>query len=246
MNIKKLSAVLFMSALFAIPAKAALISPDIIFGSGNTNGGFTVITNGDLELGIRAKRRYSPNDQIGVGIVQDAAGNYLFDSSTATAVIPSNMSFWSFDWSINSDVADGSDALNTYSYLISYDTDPSAAVSLQTYDPLSALSTGYYLGNNASGNGGATFETGGDEDFSTVNVAQNSVNMGFLMGGPLGSGQFQVSLSAFQNGLEVASTSINVFVDTTPTAASAPATALLFSVALGGIVLYRRKKHVQV
>ena len=164
---------------FLTPAYAGTITPDIIFGSGNTNRGFTVETVGDLELGLRAKQRYtSANDAIGVGIVQDAAGNYLFDSTAQT--VPAGRSVWNFDWSINSDIANGTTALDAYSYQIAVYYGPSGAGNMEIYDPLSAISTGCYLGTNASGNGGATFDSAGAEDFNLFNVAQNSVNMGFL------------------------------------------------------------------
>lgn len=246
MNITKLTFAALTAGLFAAPAYSASITPDIIFGSGNVNRGFTVATSGDLELGLRAKRRYtSPNDQIGVGIVQDGAGNYLFDSTGQT--VPAGRSLWSFDWSINSDVADGSDTLDTYTYQIAVDYDGSAAENMQTYDPLGAFENSY-VGTNLTGNGGAGSEAPGIVhsvlgNFSTNNVAQNSVNLGFLAGSPeLGAGQFRVSLTAFLSGTEVASTDINVFVDTTPPAIPLPAGGVLLVTALGGLALKRRRK----
>lgn len=226
---------------FTAPAFAGTITPDIIFGSGNVNRGFTVETVGDLELGLRAKRRYTaPNDQIGVGIVQDGAGNYLIDSTGQTA--PPGRSIWSFDWSINSDITDGSTRLDAFTYEIVVDYDPSAAENLQTYSPLSVLSTGYYLGTNASGNGSASFTAGGLGDLSLFNVAQNSVNMGFLTGAPIGAGQYSVALRALFRGDLFASTSIDVYVDTLPSPVPLPAGGLLLLSGLGGIVAFKRRK----
>lgn len=241
MKIMKTLSIAAVTGFLALPAMAANVTPDIIFGSGNHNGGFTVATIGDLELGLRAKRRYTtPNDAIGVGIIQDAAGNYLFDSTGAT--VPAGRSYWSYDWSINSDIADGSDSLGTYKYQISVDYDPSAAENMQIYDPLGAVSTGYYLGTNATANGAATFDSGGDEDFSAFNVAQNSVNMGFLPGAPIGAGQFRVSLTAFDSAGVVGSTSINVYADTPVSAVPLPAGGFLLLTALGGLALRRKRK----
>lgn len=245
MNVKRLICAAVILTGFAAPGMAGTITPDIIFGSGNSNRGFTVETVGDLELGLRAKQRYTaPNDAIGAGIIQDAAGNYLFDSTGQS--VPANRSIWNFDWSINTDTADGSTALDAYDFSISVDFDPSAAENLVTYDPLSAISTGYYLGTNASGNGSAGFDSGGDEDFSQFNVAQNSVNMGFLPGAPLGAGQYSVSLSAFSAGNLVASTRINVYVDTQPAPVPLPAGALLLPVGLGAFALMRRRQRQNV
>lgn len=241
MHLKKLAYAAAAVTGFLTPAYAGTITPDIIFGSGNTNRGFTVETVGDLELGLRAKQRFtSANDAIGVGIVQDAAGNYLFDSTGQT--VPAGRSVWNFDWSINSDITNGTTALDAYSYQIAVDYDPSAAENMQTYDPLSAISTGYYLGTNASGNGGATFESGGDEDFSLFNVAQNSVNMGFLLAAPVGAGQYRVELSAFSGTALVGSTSIDVYVDTTPAPIPLPAGGVLLLSGLAGVAALKRRK----
>ena len=40
-------------------AKAANGTPDVIFGSGNANGSFTVASGGGVELGLRAKVRFN-------------------------------------------------------------------------------------------------------------------------------------------------------------------------------------------
>lgn len=238
-------------------ARAGLITPGIIWGEGNINQGFTTSIVDGLELGLRAKKRYpSPNDSIGVGIIQDAQGNYLFDSTGTT--IPANRSIWSFDWSINSDINNGINPLTTYSYIIGVDYDPSPLTNLMTYNPLSSTSTGYYLGNNDS-----WINTDGDKssavnvaDFipaadsllagslmENSNIAQNSVNMGFLPGAPLGSGQYVITLSAFSDSNDlVASTSIDVFVDTTPVNAPSTITLLAFC---GSILFLRRRKIKQ-
>lgn len=241
---------------FTSVSQAALITPGIIWGEGNTNQGFTTTIVNGLELGLRAKKRFpSPNDNIDVGIIQDSQGNYLFDSTGVS--LPTNRSIWSFDWSINSDNIDGDRPLTTYSYIIGVDYDPSPLTNLQTYNPLSGQSTGYYLGNNSSwinangnkatsANVAAAIPADGTSAIgstvSNFNIAQNSVNMGFLPGAPVSSGQYQVTLSAFSDSNDlVASTAINVFVDTTPV--NAPPT---FSIlALFGSVFCLRKKLKQ-
>ncbi|MCG8493699.1 MAG: hypothetical protein MI743_18920, partial [Sneathiellales bacterium] len=37
---------------------AANVNPDVIFGSGNANGGFTVGSSNNIEVGLRAKQRF--------------------------------------------------------------------------------------------------------------------------------------------------------------------------------------------
>lgn len=221
-------------------AHASLITSDIIFGSGNTNRGFTIETFGDLELALRAKQRYTPNDVLGVGIVQDIDGNYLFDSTGAS--VPANRSFWNFDWSINSDITDGSTFLSEFQFLMRVDFDPSAGVSFFDYNPLGPSPANYYLGNNSTPNGGGIF-TSDTLLLGANNVAQNSVNMGFIPGAPIGAGQFRIELQAMDaNGGMIGSTAIDVFVDTTPV--SEPAMLGVFAISFGLLAFRtsRRKK----
>ena len=235
----KMRFALLLTLLFASTVNAALITNDKIFGSGNVNRGFTVATFGDLELALRAKQRYtSPNDALGVGIVQDIAGNYLFDSTGQT--VPSNRALWSFDWSINSDIVDGSDPLNTYNYIMRVDYDPSAAINFIEYDPLGIFGTGFYLGTNATDNGASSFSVDMTQ-FGSFNLAQNSVNYGFLPGAPLGSGQYRIELQAPDaSGQLIGASAIDVYVDTTPV--NAPASFGMLILAMSGLIIVRLKK----
>ena len=232
-----------IAASFAMTqtASAGLITPDIIWGDGNTNRGFEVTTVGSLELGMRAKLRYSsPNDKIGEGIIQNGAGDYLFDSAANSA--PAGRAIWNFDWSINSNTDGGGGTLDAFTYLISFDSDSSAAVNFLGYDPLGAVSTGAYLGTNANGNGGAPFSAPGTGDFGANNVAQNSVNYGFLGGaGPLGDGEYAVKIEAFSGTALVGSSEINVIVGPGVGTVPVPGVLALMLAGMGGLVLTRRR-----
>lgn len=238
MNFKSLTAAAFMAACISLPVSAGMITPGIIWGEGNTNQGFTVETFADVELGLRAKLRYpTPSDQLGTGIVQDADGNYIFD--TTGKAVPSDRSIFNFDWSINTK----GDALDLFTFVLGVDYDPTFGVDLFEYDPVSVA----YLGDsdswiNTDGGKSPIPQTVVDTttDLSLFSVAQNSVNMGFLPGAPLGAGAYQISLSAFdRNGDSLGATTINVIVDSVPV--SAPATSILLSAAFGGLVILRRK-----
>lgn len=228
---------MFAGASVAAPVNGTGdVTPDVIFGSGNANGSFTGATAGDVELALRAKLRYDLNGVAANTFNYDGTDTYTFDSSQSTT--PANRSLFNFEWSISTLTA----ALDTFTYLLTVDTDPTVNVGgLISYDPLGLISTGYYLGTALSGNGGAAFQSGGDEDFSQFTVAQNSVNMGFLSGAPLGSGQFTFTLSAFRGTDLVNSTSIDVIVDA-PAPIPLPAAGFMLLAGLGGLAMVRRRR----
>jgi hypothetical protein len=208
------------AALLSIgTANAANVTPDVIFGSGNANGAFTIDTEGTLELGLRAKLRYNDTGAPEDTFNYDGVDTYTF---VQTAGTPSDRSVFNFEWSVNSDTADGSDTLDSYTYLLEYDTDTTAGEAFVSYDPFgdpfTTPATGAYFGNNSSGNGSASFVFVPAELIalqSSNNVGQNSVNYGFLPGAPLGDGIYTIVLSAFADGdmsSPVARTAITVVV----------------------------------
>lgn len=236
MNIKQLAA---MSALMVVGCPltfAAPVTPDIIFGSGNDNGSFTVTTfdaGGEIELGLRAKLRYNDAGQPENIFNWDGVDTYSF---APTAGTPANRSVFNFEWSVNTE-----DTGNTIASLIGsgaraqidFDIDPSASTNFVSYDPFSLDA---YYGTNATLNGGGTYDT--DTPIAGATVAQNSVNYGFLPGAPLGSGIYDVRLSAFDsNGAQVGSTAITV--NTVP----APSILALMVLGLAGLGFGRYRKQ---
>ncbi|MCQ8185139.1 VPLPA-CTERM sorting domain-containing protein [Parvularcula maris] len=193
-------------------ASAANVTPDIIFGSDNANGSFTIDTEQTLELGLRAKLRYDDQGDPQNTFNYDGVDTYTF---VQTAGTPSNRSVFNFEWSINSDTADGSDTLDSYVYLLAVDFDPGAGTNFVFYDPVRTFGTNAWYGDNDTANGGGTVANAGGSEINDFNVAQNSVNYGFIPNAPLGDGIYSIILSAFAPGdldNPVATTSINVVV----------------------------------
>jgi len=225
------------------------VTNNVIFGGGNSNAAFTGIRVGSLELALRAKVRYDASHSCGgVGCAQNQF-NYTNGNTytflTAQSNAPANRSIFNFEWSINSNADGMGAALSTYTYRIDIDTDPTVHVGNNvSYNPMSIFSTGYYLGTNASPAGGALFRPGGTGNLNRFNLAQNSVNLGFLPGTNLGRGQFTIRLSAFggNGGALVGSTAINVIVDT-PAQVPLPAGAGLLAMALAGLRIARPAKR---
>lgn len=227
-------------------ADAGLLTSEVIFGSGNANGGFTIEQFGSLELGLRAKLRYNENGQAENTFPWDSADTYTFYQADGNA--PSNHAIWNFEWSINTSWDDNGVNLNAYNYLIEINGDNGFSSS---YNPFGALRN-VSLGNNSTQNGGGVgrgwlgWVFGGTP--TNYNVAQESVNIGFSNISnsgfdPQSLGMYEITLSAFQNGQTVGSNTIFVNMQSEPNAVSESATLALFSLGLVGLGALRRRKR---
>jgi hypothetical protein len=237
MNLKQLAT---MSALMLIggqPALGALITPDVIFGSGNDNGSFTVTTfdsGGIIELGLRAKLRYNDAGNPENTFNWDGVNTYTF---APTAGTPANRSVFNYEWSINTQDRGASieSLIGSGAYArIEYDIDPSALTSFVSYNPFDFDA---YYGTNATGNGGGTYDNTGTP-VSGATVAQNSVNYGFLPGAPLGQGIYDVRLTAFNSSdQQLGSTAIRI------NSVPEPSILALMGLGLAGLSFARYRKQ---
>ena len=187
-----------VAGLAAGTASADTVTPDVIFGSGNANGSFTLATGGGVELGLRAKVRFNESNLPENTFNYDGGSTYSFDpgvpGGSGFGFAPNSLSTasWNFEWSINSDVAGPSDgpadgapttdpnrALNGLTYELKIDFDPGAGTNFLIFDPINdLLNADHALGHNGTGNGGGisdplNFLT----NISDFNVAQNSWNI---------------------------------------------------------------------
>ena len=252
------------STAFGAPAFDQNVTPDVIFGSGNANGSYTVDRSSGVEIGLRGKLRFnsanSPENTFnsnGDGSYTFQAGNpptgFGFDPNSPTTPV------WNFEWSVNTDY-DGSSglALDDLTYELSMDADPSSGVNAMAFDPITIAAgdriSDHAFGDNSTGNGGgvtasnalATYVDGSgtnyDELIAQNNVAQNSWSYEFFNdSGPLAGfdpndiGEYEISLAAFNaDGSEVSRSTITINV------VPAPASASLL--ALGGLAATRRRR----
>lgn len=239
MKLKQLATMSALMVIGAPSAFAAPITPDIIFGSGNANGSFTVTTfdaGGNIELGLRAKLRYNDAGQPENTFNWDGVDTYSFSQTAGT---PANRSVFNYEWSINTEGTGSTleQLINAGARAqIDFDIDPSVSTNFLSYNPF-ALDA--YYGTNATSNGGGTYDATGTP-VSVATVAQNSVNYAWAggMGGPLGSGIYDVRLSAFNsNGEQVGSTAIRI--NTVPV----PSILALMGLGLAGLGFARRRKQ---
>jgi len=267
MTATRLSSLSIMAALLggATQLHAAIVydanvTPDTIFGSGNSNGGFAVDENATVgvELGLRAKIRFNEQNQPENIFNSDGAGNYTFVAGVPAVGFGSgstSTASWSFEWSINSNYNNAGGVLDSFDYMLSIDfNEAEGAEQFLAFDPINVSWADHSTGTNATGNGAGTKAAGTfdspnpasyDSLISTNNVAQNSWNMeffddpgnGFTFNGN-DEGEYIIRLEAFVKGTTtnpVASTEIAV------QSVPEPTTAGLLLLGLGALA-YRRRQ----
>ena len=219
-----------MTTTFGMPSPYDQdITPDVIFGSGNGNGSFTVDRQNGVELGMRGKQRFPT-----AGIYNsNGDGTYTFHTGSGTASFPK--SEWSFDFTVNTDY-DGSSGwkVGDLTYEIGMDNDPGAGTDYLVFDPIAVDSLIPYvpaeppvpfwdhsMGDNGTANGGG-LEAGDAMTYmtylATYNVAQNSWQPTFYQNyaqyswDPDVPGRYEYYLAAFDGSTEVARTAITLVV----------------------------------
>ncbi len=238
------------SAAMATPVNGTgYVTPDVIFGSGNTNGSFTGVTTNNVELGLRGKLRYNASGAPETTFNYDGDKTYTFQPSDGTA--PGNRSLFNFEWTINTDFSgQGGLNLNDLTYLFEIDYDPTIGTDfVWAFDPVNVPNADHAIGTNSTGNGGgvnATDSADYQELIANNNVAQNSWNLGFFPVfdfDPQTEGMFTINLSAFSSNGQVASTSIDIIYGDVPAAVPLPATLPLLFIALGGMGVMTRRRR---
>jgi hypothetical protein len=187
---------------FSAPSQASTllfdqsVSSDILFGSGNGNGSFTIDQNNGVELGLRAKVRFDDITNLPTGTYNsNGDGSYSHSKGEPPDTSPPKPGWWvgrqaarwNFEWSINSDYLETlGRSLGDLVYELGIDSDPSAGESFSVFDPVnSSGAQDHGIGNNSTANGaGDDDNPRTDPEYATLiannNVAQNSWNMEFF------------------------------------------------------------------
>ena len=168
-------AALCANTAFAVPLYDQNITPDVIFGSGNANGAWTVETDNNVEVGLRAKVR-------GANVFNsNGDGSYNHDSGFSSGTAAK----WNFEFSVNQN-ADGASnpgrLFDDVSVMMAIDTDPSAGISWAPFPPLTVWIDNAY-GTNATANGAGADDLLTNLAMGTVDgyyVVQNSQNVGWM------------------------------------------------------------------
>ena len=240
------SATLFVAALLAGQAQALVlfdqnITPDVLYGSGNANGGWTVQTDNNVELGIRTHVRMPTPLNV---FNSNGDGTYSY----ASGVI-SGKSLWNYDFSFNLN-QDGSSNpgrdFNNTRITLGVDTDGGAGQSFFFVDPTTNWTDNAY-GDNSTGNGN------GDDTAATnavlgggLYVLQNSQNFAWTGLDPtLGPATWDFTLQAWDDSggapALLSQVGMSVLIDGGAQIPE-PSTFLLLSAGLLGFA-WRRKKQ---
>lgn len=264
-----------LCAILSAGSHAALmydqnVTPDVIFGSGNANGSFTVDQQNGIELGLRGKLRHSADGSPQNIFNSNGDGTYSFNAGVApTQSFPT--AEWSFEWSVNSDYLDeseggqGATPLSSYTYLLSLDTDPSAATDFSIFfDPITGMNVfgetywDHALGNNSTGNGDGIVTDGSgttadredryEDNLDAFNVAQNSWKAHWFFGptfDPTLDATYDISLAAFGSTSRnpLAQTSIQIIVGDGGGSTEVPLPATLPLLGLGLCALRLRLRR---
>jgi len=235
------AAIIAASASFAL---ADNVNPDVIFGSGNANGSFTIATGSNIEIGLRGKLRYNSLGQPENTFNQVGSSNtYRFDKGAP--VSNPNRGLWNFEWSINTDVSGSGSTgsqLNDFYYslqMFKLDADGTNPADAVSFDLINLPYADHSIGDNSTGNGAGVEAASGNIPqyqglISNFNVAQNSWNYDFFDASgnaledwnPNAAGTYLIRLTVFENnggaiGNELLSNSINIQVVPLPPAAFA-------------------------
>jgi hypothetical protein len=235
-TLKRVSvAVSLGAAALALPQAAQALSfdqnvtPDVIFGSGNGNGFWTVDSANNTEVGLRAKVRFAG--------VYNSNGDGTYSHSTGIST--GSAAIWNFEFSINTNLDGASDnarTLDTVSIVLSVDTDPTAGINMISFSPFAAWSDNA-VGTNATGNGAGV--DGGAPSSGTV--VQNSQNLGWLLGGLMipfdanADATYDFTLSVLSGSAVLSSTAMTVIVGAGGAAIPEAATLGLFGLGLAGL-----------
>ena len=220
MSLKSLGlAVVLVHALAITPAMAVVtfdanVTPDAIFGSGNSNGFFTVDQSNGVELGIRAKIPFS-----GL-ITSNGDGSYSYTLAQANPR-------WNFDWTVNTDYLGASGVkIDDLTYSLQIDFDPSQATDFLEFDPITpSVPVPFFdhsIGDNTTANG-AGVEAGDAATYANLiannNVAQQSWRHAFFpihptrVYDPTIDGTYDIALTAFDGtGAVLSSVAIQVII----------------------------------
>lgn len=213
------------------------VTPGVIFGSGNANGGFTTDRANGVELALRGKLRHNAAGLPENTFNSNGDGTYTFQAGVApTQSFPTAV--WSFEWSINSNYDGSGVNLDALTYAMGVDSDPGAGTTFSTFDPINTVFFDHSIGNNGTTAATDSVATNDAEYAALIannNVAQNSWKAHWFISpfDPTVNGTYDLFITASDQNGELARVDVQIIV--------VPEPASLALLGLGGLAVLRRR-----
>jgi len=133
------------SGAWAVTTYGDIATPGVYFGTGNSNGNWTISTESGVELALRAKNRQT------LATIDGSSGTYFAETGLCLTCTGAPKAMWSYEFSVNSGNVSG------LTYRLGIDHDPSAAINYAVVDPQTywadnAIAPGAFIGFQNSEN----------------------------------------------------------------------------------------------